>query len=164
MVWDLDETLANNSYDNCQRPMYYLRPYCREVMDAIKEDFDVVNVLWTMSTGDLAYDVIVRLKLATYFNKIMTRVDCERSKREFGTFKDFRYLVKTLKYQNTADITSVIVDDRVDDNVSKLKGAGFNYDVKIKPKPFDLSAALGGRDREMLRILRVFKNNIKYNI
>lgn len=141
-VIDFDLTLAfyDDEYAFEPHPMdslpsFYTRPFLYQFLDFLKSvNKNNVLILWTAGTRCYIRGAIFLLNIAPYFQKVLSRSDCEKSKAEFGFRKSHRYLTKL--YPSYASMRSVIIDDQAKYN------ADDGYDLIVNLAPYNADRVL----------------------
>ena len=139
VVLDFDHTLAVTDTEFVlERDLsgkfrsIYTRPFLYPFLDFIKSvNKNNVIILWTAGTKFYINYALLLLNIAHYFDHVLSREDCDRSKRDFGMKKSHQFLVEQFpQYRN---MRSVIVDNYARHN---SRNTGFSKVISIKPFNF----------------------------
>ena len=147
VVLDFDHTLAVTDTEFVlERDLsgkfrsIYTRPFLYPFLDFIKSvNKNNVIILWTAGTKFYINYALLLLNIAHYFDHVLSREDCDRSKRDFGMKKSHQFLVEQFpQYRN---MRSVIVDNYA---LHNSRNTGFSKVISIKPFNFsDIVRGLG---------------------
>ena len=125
-----DEKLELDISDNL--PSIYTRPYMFQFLQFLK----IVNktnviILWTRGTREYINRCLLLLKIANYFDHILSRIECNQSREKYGCFKSFNY-IKEL-YPQYSNMRSFLVDDRAIENGGGPKKSSYYKLICVKP-------------------------------
>jgi len=135
-VVDLDDTLVyfdeTGKYDHLK--LYYLRPHAKEFVEELRQLAPGNKmVLWSAGIAPYVYDVLFKTPIGPCFDFVLTREDCETSKRIFKVNKSVNYVKNYMtksssssnKEFNPQNYKWVLVDDQA------VQNGGKGYDELI---------------------------------
>jgi len=133
-VVDLDDTLVYfdemGKYDHLK--LYYLRPHAKEFVEELRQLTPGNKmVLWSAGIAPYVYDVLFKTPIGPCFDFVLTRDDCETSKRIFKVSKSVNYVKNYMiksssnKEFNPKNYKWVLIDDQA------VQNGGKGYDELI---------------------------------
>ena len=148
VVLDFDHTLAVTDVEFAlERDVsgkfrsIYARPFLYNFLDFIKSvNKNNVLILWTAGMEFYINHALLLLNIAQYFDHVLSRKQCDESKKDFGKKKSHRYLIR--KFPQYRSMRSIIVDNFALHNSAR---SGYSAVISIKPFNFsDIVRGLGG--------------------
>ena len=163
-VIDFDHTLAvydsellledNRAEGEEDFASLYTRPFMFQFLNFIKKvNKNNVIILWTKGQKMYIQRAVLILGIANFFDHILSRKDCERSKMKYNMYKSMEYINEL--FPDYSKMTSVLIDDYAFINGSgkpkyKLKSS---YSELIKVEPYLIENVLQFNDNVLLNLM-----------
>ena len=146
-VIDFDQTLAvfdsDYEFDDGKLQSFYTRPFLYQFLDYLKSvNKNNVLVLWTAGSDFYIKHALLLLNIAQYFDHVMSREHCDKSREVFGLKKCHKYFLSL--FPQYSKMRSIIID-----NYAWTNSARSGFTCLISVKPFNISD-----------VAKIYKTNI----
>ena len=153
-VYDSELQLEDRAEGEEDFASLYTRPFMFQFLNFIKKvNKNNVIILWTKGQKMYIQRAVLILGIANFFDHILSREDCDLSKKKYNMYKSMEYINEL--FPDYRNMTSVLIDDYAFINGSgkpkyQLKSS---YSELIKVEPYLIENVLQFNDNVLLNLM-----------